>query len=101
MNKNPLLDDEFLKELYRHREKEIFAKVIALTLNNDPIEEIQGQVTGGSINLDGASSVRRTCNLTLVAKNLDINQYYWGLKNRFRLYIGLRNIVGWNYDDII
>lgn len=101
MNKNPLLDDEFLKELYRHREKEIFAKIIALTLNNDPIEEIQGQVTGGSVNLDGSSSVRRTCNLTLVAKDMNINQYYWGLKTRFRLYIGLRNVIGWGYDEII
>ena len=75
MNKNPLLDDEFLKELYRHREKEIFAKVIALTLQNDPIEEIQGQITGGSISLDGASNVRRSCSLSLVAKDLNINQY--------------------------
>ena len=101
MNKNPLLDDEFLKELYRHREKEIFAKVIALTLQNDPIEEIQGQITGGSISLDGASNVRRSCSLSLVAKDLNINQYYWGLKTRFRLFIGLRNTVGWNYDEII
>ena len=101
MNKNPLLDDEFLKELYRHREKEVFAKIIALTLSNDPIEEIQGQVTGGSVSLDGASSVRRTCTLTLVAKDLNINQYYWGLKNRFRLYIGLRNVIGQGYEDII
>lgn len=101
LNKNPLLDDEFLKELYRHREKEIFAKIVALTLDNDPIEEIQGQVTGGSVSLDGSSSVRRTCNLTLVAKDLNINQYYWGLKTKFRLYIGLRNIIGWDYDDII
>lgn len=101
MNKNPLLDEEFLKELYTHRQKEIFAKLIALTLEEDPIEEIQGQVTGGSVNLDGTSNVRRTCNLTLVAKNLDINQYYWGLKTKFRLYVGLANTVGWNYEDII
>jgi len=101
LNKNPLLDDEFLKELYRHREKEVFAKIIALTLQNDPIEEIQGQVTGGSVSLDGSSSVRRTCTLSLVAKDLNINQYYWGLKNRFKLYVGLRNTVGYGYEDII
>ena len=101
MNKNPLLDDEFLKELYRHREKEVFAKIIALTLQNDPIEEIQGQVTGGSVSLDGSSNVRRSCTLSLVAKDLNINQYYWGLKNRFKLYIGLTNTVGYGYEDII
>ena len=101
LNKNPLLDDEFLKELYRHREKEVFAKIIALTLQNDPIEEIQGQVTGGSVSLDGSSNVRRSCTLSLVAKDLNINQYYWGLKNRFKLYIGLTNTVGYGYEDII
>lgn len=101
MSKNPLLDQEFLKELYMHRSREIFSKIIALTLDEDPVEEIQGQVTGGSISLDGTSSVRRTCNLTMVAKNLDINQFYWGLKNKFKLYIGLANTINKEYDDII
>lgn len=101
MNKNPLLDEEFLKDLYMHRSREIFSKIIALTLDEDPVEEIQGQVTGGSISLDGSSSVRRTCNLTMVAKDLDINQYYWGLKNKFKLYIGLANNINKEYDDII
>ena len=98
---NPLLDDAFLKELYRNRQKEVFAKIIALNLNNEPIEEIQGSVTGGSISLDGTSNVRRSCNLSLVAKEMNINQYYWGLKTRFKLQIGLANNVGWGYDDII
>lgn len=101
MNKNPLLDEEFLKELYLHRSREIFSKIIALTLDEDPVEEIQGQVTGGSISLDGTSSVRRTCSLSLVAKDLNINQYYWGLKNKFKLYIGLANNINKEYEDII
>ena len=101
MNKNPLLDEEFLKDLYLHRSREVFSKIVALTLEEDPVEEIQGQVTGGSVNLDGSSSVRRTCNLTMVAKDLDINQYYWGLKNKFKLYIGLANTINKEYDDII
>ncbi len=101
MSKNPLLDEEFLKDLYLHRSREIFSKIIALTLEEDPVEEIQGQVTGGSINLDGSSNVRRTCNLTMVAKDLDINQYYWGLKSKFKLYIGLANNINKEYDDII
>lgn len=101
MARNPLLDQEFLKELYMHRQKEIFAKLIALTLDEEPIEELQGQITGGSISLDGSSSVRRACNLTMVAKEMDINQYYWGLKNKFKLYIGLLNTVGWDYENII
>ena len=101
MSKNPLLDEEFLKELYLHKSREIFSKIVALTLDEDPVEEIQGQVTGGSISLDGASNVRRSCNLTLVAKDLDINQYYWGLKHKFKLYIGLANNINKEYENII
>lgn len=101
MNRNPLLDNDFLKELYLHRQREIFAKLVALTLDENPIEEIQGSVTGGSISLDGTSNVRRTCNLSLVAKEMNINQYYWGLKNKFKLYIGLANDINKEYEDII
>ena len=67
MMKNPLLDIEFLKELYKHNEKEIYAKIVALNVYEEPVEEIQGKVTGGSINVDGNSAVRRTCSLSLLA----------------------------------
>ena len=30
-----------------------------------PIEYIEGRVTAGSINVDGNSALRRTCNLTM------------------------------------
>ena len=36
-----------------------------------PIRTIQGQVISGSINLDGTSSIRRTCNLTMVAQEYE------------------------------
>ena len=48
-------------------------------------------MTGGNLNIDGSSAVRRTCNLTLVTDNVDINDYYWGLKTKFNLEIGLKN----------
>ena len=41
-----------------------------------PVEEITGKITGGSINIDGSSSVRRTCSLTLVADDVKVNDYY-------------------------
>jgi hypothetical protein len=54
-------DKDFLKQLDLHRSKTIFARIIALTLDETPIETIEGRVTQGSINLDGDSAVRRTC----------------------------------------
>ena len=83
--KNPLLDNEFLIQLDEHREKEIYARIISLNFNEEPLEQIEGSVTGGSINIDGSSAVRRTCSLTLIANNVNITDYYWGLKNKFKL----------------
>lgn len=99
--KNPLLDNEFLIQLDEHREKEIYARIISLNFNEEPLEQIEGSVTGGSINIDGSSAVRRTCSLTLVANNVNITDYYWGLKNKFKLEIGLKNTINGIYPDII
>ena len=98
---NPLLDSQFLLELDKHREHEVYARVIALTFDEQPVETIEGQVTSGSINIDGASAVRRTCSLSLVAKDLNINDFYWGVKSKFKLEVGLKNNINDNYPDII
>ena len=37
----------------------------------------------------------------MVAENLDINNFYWGVKNKFKLEIGLSNKIDSNYPDII
>ena len=63
---NPLLDEEFLLKLIEKRERKTYARIIALTFQEEPIELIEGSVTQGSINIDGASAVRRTCSLSLV-----------------------------------
>ena len=98
---NPLLDIEFLKELYKNHEKEIYAKIVALNTYEEPIEEIQGKVTDGSINVDGNSAVRRTCSLSMVAYDIKLTDYYWGVKTKFNLSIGLKNTINSNYPDII
>lgn len=98
---NPLFDKEFLKNLYEHREKEVYAKVIALTFDEHSVEEIQGRITQGSINIDGTSSMRRSCSLSLVAHELNINDFYWGLNSKFKLEVGLRNTINSEYPDII
>ena len=64
---NMLYDKEFLLKLDKSRNKTIYARITALNFNELPIETIEGRITGGSINIDGASSVRRTCSLTMVA----------------------------------
>ena len=98
---NPLLDKEFLKELDKIPLKEIFAEVYALNSDDEVLESIEGRITSGTINIDGASSVRRTCSLTLVADELNIHEYYWGLHTKFKLAIGVKNDIDPKYPDII
>ena len=91
MKRNPINDKEFLYELSQFRQKEIYAKIIALDFEENPLEQIEGKVTGGSLNIDGSSAVRRTCNLSLVAKDVNISDFYWSVSNKFTLEIGVKN----------
>lgn len=91
----------FLRELDNIKTKTIYARITALTFNESPIETIEGRVTQGSINLDGESSLRRTCALSLVATNLNYNDYYWGLNTKFKLEIGVQNNINPLYPEII
>lgn len=101
MKANPLLDNIFLEKLFTAYDREIYAKITALNFDEFPTEEISGKVTGGSINVDGTSACRRTCSLTLVANEVNINDYYWGLNTKFELQIGLTNRINEKYPDII
>ena len=101
VKKNPLLDKDFLYELNQCKHKEIYAKIISLSFDERPLEQIEGRVTSGSINIDGNSAVRRTCSLSLVAKDVNITDFYWGVSNKFTLEIGVKNFINPNYPDII
>ena len=80
-----------MEKIFEQKLQQKFVKLIALNFQEEPIEVIEGMATSGSINLDGKSSVRRTCSLSLITNQLDINSYYWGFKNKFKLEIGLKD----------
>ncbi|WP_291627906.1 hypothetical protein [Clostridium sp.] len=45
--------------------------------------------------------MRRTCNLTLIAKDINIKDFNWSLNTKFKLEIGLTNNIDEKYPDII
>lgn len=98
---NPLADKDFLRELDQNREREVFAKIVSLDYDENPIEEIAGRVSSGTVSVDGSSSVRRSCSLSLIAQELNIHDFYWGLTTKFKLYSGLKNNINSKYPDII
>lgn len=72
-----------------------FIKIIILNWAEQPIEEIQGRATGGSINLNGNSSIRRTANINILidSDNADITNVKNSLSisKKVKLEIGLKN----------
>lgn len=99
--KNPMLNEDFLLELEKDRNREIYARIVLLDVNELPIEEIEGKVISGSVNIDGTSVVRRTCSLQLVSNNVNVHDFYWGVKNKFKLEVGLLNTIDNEYPDIV
>lgn len=99
--KDPMLDMTFLKELDHYHHHHTWAKIVSLSFDEYPREEITGKITSGSINVDGNSALRRTCSLSLVAEDVNIQDFYWGLNTKFYVYIGLENFINPDYPDII
>ena len=101
LTNNPLQDEQFLLALDSQPQKETFARIAALTWEEQPIEYIEGKITGGTINLDGASALRRTISLTMVAYDVNIDNFYQGLNTKVQVEVGVKNTIDSSYPDII
>lgn len=96
-----LYDRKFLRELDHQKNKIIYGRITSLTFEELPIETVEGKITSGSVNIDGASAVRRTCSLSMIAENPDMRNYQWTLHTKFKLEVGVKNLINKNYPDII
>ena len=92
-----LKDDIFLKEVNNSQIQEQFVKITVLDWDEKPLKEVQGIVTGGSLNLNGSSSMRRTTNFSVYVENADganvteIDNIF-SLNKKIYLETGYRNI---------
>ena len=89
--KNYLNNKSFLQKICKQINSSRNIRIISYTKENEPIESIEGKAISGSINIDGNSSTRRSCSLTLLTENLDIHDFYWSLTTRFSVELGLEN----------
>lgn len=94
---------DFLKQLDKEHNRTTHVRITSLSLNDIPMERIEGRITGGSINIDGKSAIRRSCSLSLLAQEDDtiVTDIYWAYNTKFKLEIGLTNNIDLNYPDII
>ena len=96
-----LYDANFLQKLDTHHEHTYYVRIQALTFDERPLEQLEGRITSGSINLDGKSAIRRSCSLSFIAEATEINDYYWTFKQKFKVEIGLENKVDDSYPSRI
>lgn len=102
-----LNDMDFLTKLDKLNIRTHYAKIILLSFDEKPIREIQGNITAGSLSVNGSSSVRRTISLTMLANenNSDIEN----IDNEISINKKVKVFVGYNnplksyqqYGDII
>ena len=92
---------EFLRRLDLDHNKTIYARITALNLQENPIEQVEGRITQGSINVDGASAMRRSCSLTMVTDQINISDYIWTFNTKFKLEVGVENNIDSSYPKII
>ena len=104
-NLNFLQDSDFLRVLDNKKLKTTYTKIIILNNQELPLETIQGRVSGGTLNINGSSAVRRTGSITFIVKeennNLQDVDNILSLNKRIKIYIGFENDINPRYDKII
>ena len=101
MRKNyPYLNDsDFMYTADLQRLQNQLIKITLLDWDENPLQEIQGIATGGSISLNGNSAIRRTCNLNMIVKNVSDGQIsdiknFISINKKIFLEIGIVNKTG-------
>lgn len=76
MNKKyPYLNNnEFLKNLCTMPIAEEYVKITVLNWDEEPLQEVQGMIIDGNLNINGDSAMRRTINLTAAFKDSSFSQ---------------------------
>lgn len=85
----------FLQEIDSFVNQKQYVKITLLNWNEEPVKEIQGELSAGSISKDGSSSVRRTCSFTAVVNrgeyNIEDSQMDFAINKKIYVECGIKN----------
>ena len=95
-----LQDSAFLSMVDTLQIKEQYVKITVLDWLEQPIQEVQGLVTGGNGNLDGKSAMRRSCNLQAFIPSEELSNItnvnnLFSINKKIYLEIGFKNTTGY------
>lgn len=88
-------DSAFLAKIDNQRFRKQYIKLILLDWNENPIDEIQGYSTSGTLSINGDSACRQTCNVSMYVPNeeykiTDINNLI-AINKKIYLEVGIEN----------
>ena len=90
-----LQDRDFLLKLDRANIREHWCKLTLLSFAEEPIKEIQGLISGGSLNVNGSAAIRRTISLTMIANektnDLENIDNLISINKKIKIEVGLTN----------
>ena len=95
------MDNILLEKLVNEKIQTTYAKIITYSFDEKPLSSIEGRVSGGSIQANGASAVRRTLSLSMVAKpeiaNIENLDNEIAINKKIKVYIGrlVENEIMW------
>ncbi len=86
------MDNILLEKLVNEKIQTTYAKIITYSFDEKPLSSIEGRVSGGSIQANGASAVRRTLSLSMIAKpeiaNIENLDNEIAINKKVKIYIG-------------
>ena len=105
-NLSHLKDASFLRALDNESNKFYWVRIEVLDIEEKPIQNIEGKVLpGSSINIDGNSSMRRTCSINFVAEDavndLTNIENLLSINKKIKIFEGIQNNINENYDKIV
>lgn len=91
----------FLKTIDDLLNQKQYVRITLLTWNEEPLKEIQGEITSGTLTKDGSSSVRSTCQLSLSVDSgsydVDNTDMDFAINKKIFLELGVKNDTdGWS-----
>ena len=95
------MDNILLEKLVNEKIQTTYAKIITYSFDEKPLSSIEGRVSGGSIQANGASAVRRTLSLSMIAKpeiaNIENLDNEIAINKKVKVYIGrlVENEIMW------
>lgn len=95
------MNNSLLEKLVNEKIQTTYAKIITYSFDEKPLSSIEGRVSGGSIQANGASAVRRTLSLSMVAKpeiaNIENLDNEIAINKKVKVYIGrlMENEIMW------